>query len=490
MFCTNSSIEYYGNGVQTDFQFPYEYFEQSDIKVLTWDNDAFSYKLNTLGIEYYFVNASTIRFTTAPPYPADPLPGESAIPNVVLVRVTDMADPMAVFASGSSIKARDLNDNFDQVRFGIQELRCLVDQNTDLIELGWQKSTNDTLYSNEEWSSQSDDEHIPTVKSVDLRLVDFKEELLLDAVNTREQNTGLWISDDLRFATTGAIAARHDTFLRDNNPVPNTFIQPGKFWIDTQTQKLSYWSQQGFWVNVATASNPPVYIGPNPPPNARPGDLWYDTTERTTYVYAPSTEVVGLTQDDSGDEVQIDTSGDQIMLDTTYVWADVRPIKDGEGGIGDAPKDGKHYVRKDGQWVDAELGGLGSDSQLVFLDHTDLARSNTEILSVQTIYVGDQPTSQTYAWFGYEPSTETPDQIRQIGGQNNSSLVGDSIPADMSRVTCKVTATFPDGSNKVIQAVTFCEIFTPVGGGGFPMPFTVEQYNDIIQRLNALEGGN
>lgn len=253
MFCTNSSVQYYGNGVQTDFQFPYEYFEESDIKVLTWDNDTFSYKLNTLQIEYYFVNASTIRFTTPPPLPPEALPGEEAIPNVVLQRLTDVSEPMAIFSPGSQIKARDLNDNFDQLRFGIEETRCLVNQNEQLVELGWQKSDNDTLYSQVEWTSKLDDFHIPTVAAVELRLDRVEEDILIKAVNTAEQNSGLWISDDLRFATTGAIAARHDVVLSDNNPSPNPFIQPGKLWVDTRNQRLSYWSQQGFWVNIANA---------------------------------------------------------------------------------------------------------------------------------------------------------------------------------------------------------------------------------------------
>ena len=252
MFCTNSKIEYFGNGVQTDFLYPYEYFEKSDIKVLTWDNDTFSYKLNYEGIEYSFVNASTIRFLEPPPFASDPLPGEPAIPNVVMVRLTDLSDSLALFSPGSSIRAQDLNDNFDQLRFGIEEIRCLTDQNSNLMELGWSKADSDSLYSTDVWITKLDDSHIPTVSSVENRIQDFEVHLLDSSVSSQDQNTGLWISDDLRFATSGAIAARHDVVLSDGGPIPNTHIQPGKLWIDTSNQRLSYWSQQGFWVNIAS----------------------------------------------------------------------------------------------------------------------------------------------------------------------------------------------------------------------------------------------
>ena len=57
---------------------------------------------------WYFQNATTIRFTEAPEG------------KLLIYRKTDIDELEAIFYPGSSIKAQDLNDNFEQLRDAIR----------------------------------------------------------------------------------------------------------------------------------------------------------------------------------------------------------------------------------------------------------------------------------------------------------------------------------------------------------------------------------
>ena len=67
------------------------------------------------------------------------------------------------------------------------------------------------------------------------------------------------------------------------------YIQPGKFWVNTETQRLAYWNHQGFWVHTGAMpanAQPPVYVDANPPViTPDEGDLWYNTGDGLMYVY-------------------------------------------------------------------------------------------------------------------------------------------------------------------------------------------------------------
>ena len=95
----------------------------------------------------------------------------------------------------------------------------------------------------------------------------------------------------------------------DHGPSPNdeeldpdeediiNYIQPGKFWVNTETQRLAYWNNsnpdQGYWVHIAAmpANNaPPVYVDDEEPTGAfiEEGDLWWNKSDGTLYVrYCP-----------------------------------------------------------------------------------------------------------------------------------------------------------------------------------------------------------
>jgi hypothetical protein len=100
-----TSNTYTGNGSNKLFSITFPYLDTTDIDVYL------NGVLQTVTTQYSFANATTIEFVTAPGAGAD----------VLLNRSTDDANLQATFFPGSSIKAADLNNNFDQVLYIAQE---------------------------------------------------------------------------------------------------------------------------------------------------------------------------------------------------------------------------------------------------------------------------------------------------------------------------------------------------------------------------------
>lgn len=100
-----TSNTYTGNGTNKLFSITFPYLETSDINVYL------NGVLQTITTQYTFANATTIEFVAAPSNGA----------TVLLDRSTDDTALQATFFPGSSIKANDLNLNFDQVLYLSQE---------------------------------------------------------------------------------------------------------------------------------------------------------------------------------------------------------------------------------------------------------------------------------------------------------------------------------------------------------------------------------
>lgn len=99
---------YVGDGSTVLYSFTFPYIAPGDIKV-TLDG--------TLTTEFTFANITTVEFNTAP------LSGVA----IRIYRNTQVDDIENVFYPGSAIRAKDLNDNFTQSLFVIQEADLNVD---------------------------------------------------------------------------------------------------------------------------------------------------------------------------------------------------------------------------------------------------------------------------------------------------------------------------------------------------------------------------
>jgi len=282
---------------QTDFTFTFEYLNKdTDIKVSLDGVDT---------SEYTFATDSVVRFNTAP--------ADGVI--VRIYRDTDIDTARAVFAPGSVIRAQDLNDNFEQIRFVVQE----VDNNT------WDNET-ETINSTETWVSS--DNYIATTGAIDGRIsdriltsgeswtpgddtgvspsavdaridskidtaltndiagsdgvtitddgdgtitvglgansIDFDRIKDVDIITTAEQNAGTPTWGDTYLATAGAASRRFDTLVQAATPTGSNWVT-GKTWLQTTGDlTLSIWNGTN-WVGIAsggTFTNQPkvVYV--------------------------------------------------------------------------------------------------------------------------------------------------------------------------------------------------------------------------------------
>ena len=103
---TVTSSTYTGNGSTVDFTVGFPYIKQADVKVYV------DGVLQALLADYTFLNDGVIRFIEAP----------ASTISVVIQRVTDSEEIQAIFQPGSAIPSQDLNADFRQTLYVLQEL--------------------------------------------------------------------------------------------------------------------------------------------------------------------------------------------------------------------------------------------------------------------------------------------------------------------------------------------------------------------------------
>jgi len=308
--CDDTRDLYVGNGVQKDFNITFEYYDKTEIGVAYWSDVSNSYE-PAPDTDWIPLNATVIRFN-------EPVaPGQKFI----IYRCTDLEELPAEFYPGTSIKAKDLNDNFFVLRNAIQEAACAASENVANLDEQFLKKD---------------------------QLVSEEEQVTDGAVGK--------IDDDHVF-TTAASAARHDNYVQEDKPDSVLYEQDGKIWNDTELLRDYFWDADiDAWVSFTTSGpagpsgdyGPPgkVIVSDSPPTEypavgsnqARPlqgGDLWFDSYRVLLYVYY---------QDYASKQ-----------------WVSVTkpgPVgpKGADGDLTDAPVDGATYGRKDGAWESIDTG--------------------------------------------------------------------------------------------------------------------------------------
>jgi hypothetical protein len=127
--CAQSQTEYTGNGSQVLYTFTFPYITQNDISVDIRNDVTEVWQPAVAPYTWSFANATTIEFATAPITPTKP-----NLSNIRIRRSTDVSPLIAQFNPGSAIRARDLNDNFEQLQLAIEENQCGVDVNVGNID--------------------------------------------------------------------------------------------------------------------------------------------------------------------------------------------------------------------------------------------------------------------------------------------------------------------------------------------------------------------
>ncbi len=210
--CELVQIEYQGNGTLSVFAFPFPYDFKTEVKVALWNNTTKKHEdILTTDATYPWevndANPTAVTFTgTVPPSPPASDVNEDPIYNVRIYRITDMTDIRSVFNQGSAIRATDLNKNFEQLRYAIQEGKCQIpDKLLEYLDEYYWNNYSDVVYSSETWVSN--DQTIATTASLDQRFQDEANETIL--------STESWVSDDDHIATTAALDARFQDELSE-----------------------------------------------------------------------------------------------------------------------------------------------------------------------------------------------------------------------------------------------------------------------------------
>lgn len=279
--CDGVRIKYRGDGVTQLYSFPFTYSDTRDIMAYLFDENQKKWipKPNS----YSFANATTIEFIVAPPAP------KYAEQNVMIARTTPIFDMDVTFYPGSSIRAQDLNDNFDQLRQAVQEGQCTVNElDEELVSRG-------------------------------------------DVYSRLDQETGLWDydSEDRFLASADAISSRHDVIVNESKPVEPGQEQPGKGWQNTSDCWSSYWNPQaGAWVAYVN-TGPRGEEGPDGPIGVQgPPGKGLEVDEVINYP-GPPTEDAATVEN----KTVLDSEGDLWISDGTY-WVTLGPLQGPQGEVG------------------------------------------------------------------------------------------------------------------------------------------------------------
>ena len=297
MSCSDVQTIQAGNGTKTQFSFDFPYIFKSEIHVYFWNQVTKEYdEVLTTDATYPWritdANPTIVEFTsTAPPAPATPTdPGETAVDNVKVRRITNVDDIRALFNPGSAIRSDDLNKNFEQLRYAIQEANCpgIPDDVDQYLKDYYWDRFNNTIYSAEVWVSN--DTKIATTQSIDQR-IDSKVDSALtldidgsDGITITDNSPGsgqivvgigagsvdldrikdediltyaeevagspTWDSDN-RIPTTHAASRRFDTIVQTSTP-SGTDWPVGKTWLQNDPDlTLSIWNGSS-WIGIAS----------------------------------------------------------------------------------------------------------------------------------------------------------------------------------------------------------------------------------------------
>src|SRR5210317_1558791 len=263
MSCADVQTIQAGNGSKTQFSFDFPYLFKTEIEVSFWNATTKEWDVKaTTDATYPWqvtdANPTIVEFTsTAPPLPTTPTdPGEPTVDNVRIRRVTNIDDIRALFNPGSAIRSDDLNKNFEQLRYAIQEAGCqgVPEEIYDYLDDYYWDKFDDTVYSTDTWNSS--DSKLATTAAVDARFQDEASETITSSES--------WVENDDTVPTTLAAAVQFDTLVQTGIPSGSGY-PVGKTRLQNDADlTLSVWNGSA-WLGLAsggTFTNQPkvVYV--------------------------------------------------------------------------------------------------------------------------------------------------------------------------------------------------------------------------------------
>ena len=180
-----TEVFYNGDNSDVTFTIPFEYLEESDVKVSVGGT------LKTQDTDYTFSTLTEITFTTAPP---------TGVKNVRIFRDTDIDSLRNEFFAGSAIRAQDLNDDFLQTLYTVQE-----------IEDQFVTKTSGEFDTNVDMNSNRITELGDPVNAQDAVTKQYLEDNYFDDGTETIVSSETWPDNDVTIATTASIDNRIDS---------------------------------------------------------------------------------------------------------------------------------------------------------------------------------------------------------------------------------------------------------------------------------------
>jgi hypothetical protein len=407
--CDDVRIEYIGNGSQTDYTFPFEYNERTDVDVAFWHEDLKVWE-KAIDERWVFLNDTTIQFVVAP----------SIDQKFIIYRCTDLEPLPAIFAAGSAIKAQDLNNNFFVLKNAIEEAKCGLDRLDEKAEdkywnkVSYEENGGETIYSNERWVCN--DETVATTGAI---CEHVESEFTEKTVTETDVKEGRWLQNNSEFdsdehiASTAAITERLDPYFQDTVPVDQPrWRMPGKIWFDSDDVEAKIWDQvNGTWITSGLAGppGPPGTTGTyqtivsDTAPTRRidytpleNGDVWFNSLTAELYVWYDDgnpdnnrgkqwVQAVGGAKGDPGQQGEQGEIG-PVGPPQNVIVSDIAPVQDEngdpieEGDLWWNSSDGNlyiYYVDDTGpQWVSCTKSAIGDGSGAVYAFNAPLYELN------------------------------------------------------------------------------------------------------------------
>jgi len=173
-----------GDGTTGPFSFTFEYIDESDVKVSV---DGTTQETTA----YTFPTASTIQFVSLEP---------TSSQTIRIFRETDVDTLKATFFAGSSIRSQDLNNNFEQNNFAVQEIK---DQ--------FVTEENGSFSSNVDMNDNRITELADPVDAQDAVTKQYLEDNYFDDDTETITSGEDWPDNDTTIATTAAVDNRVDS---------------------------------------------------------------------------------------------------------------------------------------------------------------------------------------------------------------------------------------------------------------------------------------
>jgi len=256
MSCTDVQTTKPGNGSKKQFSFDFPYLFKTEIEVSFWnattkewdvilndgllaDDTNWMGNADTYPWKITDANPTIVEFTgTAPPATS-----EVGVDNVRIRRVTNIDDIRALFSPGSAIRSDDLNKNFEQLRYAIQEAFCqnVPEEIEKYIDDYYWNNYADTVKSSDGWDSS--DTKIATTAAMDARYLDQGT----DTISEEEQDKSSPAPSDVNVFSALAAARRFDAIVNTANPGLNPDSDTDRDW---ETGKLWYQNDEDKTVHM------------------------------------------------------------------------------------------------------------------------------------------------------------------------------------------------------------------------------------------------